>query len=572
MGTIGTQNRARIFPQSIPNDWKQDPKRKAEIMLLEKFKQQLGAEWVVFYDVAWLANVRGSIPEDGQTDFIVIHPDFGLLLIELKGGGISYSSVTRTWSSRDGSGLIHQIKDPFVQVERSKYALKEKFRTVPGLSREPIWIFDAVAFPHVRVGDVNVRMDAPKEIIIDCDDLSNLETKLKSIFNFLSAGKKNKLEEPIINQLISLFAPSIEFHNPLSAQFDEENAEIIKLTANQFRVFDGLRRARRLAIGGCAGSGKTVLAVEKAKRLANEGFKTLLTCYNRNLANYLRSISPLNLEVKTFYQICSDSARAAGIKIPQIGEVSQTELDTEIALALCEAMSSKPELRYDAILVDEAQDFHRDWWDALDSSLSNGKHSLLYAFYDDNQKIYRRLAEIPEEFLSFELYDNIRNAQPIFRCAAHYYATDPDKRIEARGPAGRPVEWLKYKSRADFENVLSNLLFRLTKHEQISSKDIALLTPHSLDNKSILLSLKLQSPLALVKESERKSKDQIGCSTINSFKGLERSVIILTELEEDFNKRSDEEIANLLYVGMSRAKNLLIVLTNKSFPDTLLPR
>lgn len=571
MSRIGLQ--CRIFPQSIPNDWRRDPKRGSELKVYDQLKKQLSADWIVFYDVAWLSKVRGQTPEDGQTDFIIVHPDYGLLLLEVKGGGINYSADQGIWTSIDRAGQTHEIKDPFRQVERSKYALKNKLSTVPALSSMSIGIYDAVSFPDVRIGDAAVRIDAPSQVIVDAQDLTNIEQKLLSVFKYLG-GQKNKLPPDANKHLITLLAPTVEFRNPLSAQFEEENAEIVKLTANQFRVLDGFRRTPRLAVGGCAGSGKTILAVQKAKQLASEGFATLLTCFNRRLADHLSDASKgiEGLQVRTFHQLCSELAREAGLTLPNIGSIPQAELDIEFALILCEAMSKRPDRKFDAIIVDEAQDFHRDWWDALDVCLKDGKNSILYSFYDDNQKIYRRLGELPDTFTVYELYDNIRNAQPIFRCAEHYYSSRPERKIEPRGPAGRPVEWLKYQSRTDLQNVLSSTLRRLIKTEQISTKNIVILTPKSLDDKSKLLDLTMPPEFRLVRYHDRHEMDEIACSTINGFKGLESDVVILTELEEDFQKRPQEEITNLLYVAMSRAKNLLIVLSQNRFDEVLLPR
>jgi superfamily I DNA/RNA helicase len=359
--------------------------------------------------------------------------------------------------------------------------------------------------------------------------------------------------------------------NLLASQFEEENAEIIRLTANQFKILEGFRRTPRIAIGGCAGSGKTLLALQKATQLAAEGFATLLLCYNRKLANHLESLvkgQPL-LEVKTFHQFCVDAAKFSNQTLPAIAKLTQQQLEIEYALILCEAMSSRPEKRYDAIIVDEAQDFHKDWWDALETSLKSGSQSILYAFYDDNQKIYRRMGGLPSTMPSYDLYDNIRNSQPIFRCAETFYACDNDRRIEPRGPAVRPVEWLRYQNRSDLQQCLSNIIKRLTKDERVATTDIVILTPRSLDERSCLLQLKLAGDLKIVKHGAPVQGDEIAASTINSFKGLESNVVIVTELDEDFQNRPLNELTNLLYVATSRAKNLLVVLSHYKFNEEI---
>lgn len=561
----------KMFPERIPNDWRKEARRRAEILLYDKLKESLSSKWKVFYDVAWLSKVRGTIPEDGQTDFILLHPDYGLLLVELKGGAISFSAQTGEWFSTDSGGTQHRIKDAFQQVERSKYALKNKLKTIPELASKQISIYDCVAFPDVRVGELSLRMDAPSEIIIDSDDLIHLEQKLFSILGYLSGGKKTPLTSADIDFITKLLAPTIELRNPLSAQFALEEQEIFKLTAQQFKILELLKRESRLAIAGCAGSGKTLIAVQKARQLAQEDFKTLICCVSEHLCKFIKLLlgNSSQIEVKTFDQLVYDFAENAELNVK--GQKDSAYDDEHAALLLTEAASNLKNSKYDAIIVDEAQDFHRDWWDALDCCLVDGKKSILIAFYDDNQNLYRRDFEIPTNYVQVDLYDNVRNTQPIFRHVEHFYLSRSERRIEPRGPAGRSVQWYKYANTRDLEKNLDTLLRQLIRNEQIKAKDISIITPRDI-KESELPSLKLQEPLSLVPLSNTSKPDEIVFASIHEFKGLEREIIVLTELDEIFASKTKEEIDALLYVAVSRAKHHLIVLSHKSFEEKLLPR
>jgi len=172
-----TARRCQVFPRTLPNDWRKDPKRRAEILLYDALSLGLPQGWTVFYDVAWLAPVKGEMPEDGQTDFIVVHPDKGALLIEVKGGEIRYDGKDQIWFSKDRHGIEHKINDPFKQVERSKYALLNKLKTVPSLSGAFIAMYDSVAFPDVQV-QTTLRLDAPVDVIIDNRSLDTIEQKI----------------------------------------------------------------------------------------------------------------------------------------------------------------------------------------------------------------------------------------------------------------------------------------------------------------------------------------------------------------------------------------------------------
>jgi len=486
--TAGT-SRCKMYPQSIPQEWRQDPRRRAELKLYDKFAEHLPGGWIVFYDVAWLARVRRQAPEDGQTDFIVLHPDHGLLLIELKGGKIAFNADTGVWTSTDSTGTVHEIKDAFEQVQRSKYALINKFGSIAQLSQFHIPIVDGVAFPDVQVSGNQLRMDAPTEVIIDIDDLNFLLKKVLSIFKYWAAEPARPLDKSCIQEIVKLLAPSVELHNPLSCQIDEESAEIIRLTDNQFKVFEGLRRAPRVAVNGCAGSGKTFLAIEKAKKLSNEGFKTLLLSYNRHLADHFVSVigGHPNLTIKTFHGLCNEAGRSAKLEMPEFGTLTVREGNSVYPMLLSEAVTKMPTLKFDAIVVDEAQDLHNDWWDALEFCLTDNKHGIINVFCDDNQKLYKDAGTLPDGFIEFDLCDNIRNAQPIFKVVEHYYSGNTGRKIESRGPAGRSVEWHQYKNKDQLIESIQTILQKLIDREKIQGKDIVVLTPHNLEERSVLL-------------------------------------------------------------------------------------
>jgi hypothetical protein len=253
----------------------------------------MGPGWVVFYDVAWLGKVREfDAPRDGQTDFIVAHPAKGILLIEVKGGGIRFDGPRRQWITRDRNGVDHDIW-PFSQVRNSKYALLNKLRDLPSLRNCWIELAHAVAFPALARPRSAVTPDAPPDIIIGREDMERLCERIEEIlvYSHGTSGNRFKHGPLLVKELIRLLATSIELPNPLALQAAEEEQHIIRLTESQVRMLTLLKRIRRAAIGGCAGSGKTFLAVEKAKRLATEGFRTLLTCYTQPLATFLKSLT-----------------------------------------------------------------------------------------------------------------------------------------------------------------------------------------------------------------------------------------------------------------------------------------
>lgn len=558
------QSRCRIFPQAIPNEYRTDPKRRAELSVYDSLRDGLSSEWTVFYDVPWLSIPEDGMAFDGQADFIVAHKDYGILLIEVKGGGIRYDGPRLQWISRDGNDTDHDI-DPFRQVEASKYALLKKLKSTAELASMWIQIFDCVCFPDVMTSGLGVGFDAPADIIIGREHLGEIEKKIRSIFDYLDKSHRHNQDtnRRVETFLLKTLASTTEFPHPFKVETEESEQEIIRLTKEQFRILDLLNRQRRVAVGGGAGSGKTFLAVEKAKRLSKQGFKTLLVCYNRSLAKELgRSCTKeKNLVVSTFHRLCKNAAEKLERRLPNYGAgMVQEEVDSYYAEALSDAMTAQASGKFDAIVVDEGQDFADDWWIALEDCFADKSNGILYAFYDDNQVIYKGRGSVPSDLLVFDLNENVRNSKPIFNTIRCHYTSAAPGDLVCRGPAGRPVESCVYENEKGLQQSLNKVLQRLLNQEQLRESDLVVLTPKNLDERSAIPKLKLPCGISLVRNEEEVGKMKVLCSTINSFKGLERKVAILTELDDEFVGLPESLRKALLYVGLSRPRTHLIVL------------
>lgn len=102
----------KIYPGALSNHVRNDPRKRAEVKLYDALSQQLRGSWVIFYHLAWLGWITAAgAPRDGETDFIIAHPDFGILLVEVKGGNINYQGLQQQWISRDRGNNEHRI-DP----------------------------------------------------------------------------------------------------------------------------------------------------------------------------------------------------------------------------------------------------------------------------------------------------------------------------------------------------------------------------------------------------------------------------------------------------------------------------
>jgi hypothetical protein len=460
--------------------------------------------------------------------------------------------MRRQWISTDRYGVDHDI-DPFDQVRRSKHALLEKIKSLPGWGNTWITLGHAVCFPQAVVAGADLPPDARPEIIIDGSNIAHLAARVRQVMQFWRSeeGTSEAGGNALVNELTRLIAPSTQLRHPLTVQIADEEREILRLTEEQFKVLGQLNRIRRAAISGCAGSGKTLLAVEKAKRLAHEGFETLLTCRNEPLARHLMlaTAGVDRLTVRPFERMCVELIEAAGMVVP--AQIS----DEVLADALSTAAAAAPDLRFDAIIIDEGQDFPDLWWIALEDCLRTGKESILYAFFDDNQRVYGSHGHIPTDLVPIILAENVRNTRAIHRYLRSYYAGQSG--TTARGPSGREVEVFAYATADDLKRKLSKLLHRLVVGEGIETRDIVVLTPRPLDI-SDLHDATFASGFRLTDRFDVGPRE-VHCTSVRHFKGLERQVVIFAELDERMPEDPMERSATC-YVALSRPRNHLILL------------
>lgn len=550
---------------------------KAELELFRGLGEQLGPDFVVLHSVAWIARPGGAGPREGETDILILHPTHGVLVVEVKGGRVSLDYRDRAWRSTDRHGVEHEIKNPFDQARRGKFSILEKInenRAWKKLAIGRFMVGYAAFFPDVGDADRLRGPDAPGELIGDRRDLSALSAWVDQAFGYWAAGEGSV--RPIgkngIDILVALFARAATTRPLLSARIADEDAKRLTLTERQAAILDFLRRQRRVMIAGGAGTGKTLIAREKATRLAAEGLRTLLVCYNRGLADHLREQSAgiEGLDVATFHQVCHrwiarakerlerDLLSDARNALPGADEFHQ-----QMPLALANAVDALGP-RYDAIVVDEAQDFGDEYWLPLEMMLTKPNESMLYVFLDENQDIYRRSSNIPVPGEPMVLDRNCRNTDAIHSAAYRHYRGAP---VEPPQISGIAVGRLVASDVAAQAKAIGGVVTRLLTDEAVEPHDIAILLcdpSDRLERERALQNLPLPKTAKLGR-IEDFEKERLTVDTVARFKGLERGVIILWA----FDRPSLSADRETFYVGMSRAKSVLYLCGTRTACDRL---
>ncbi|MGY1703528.1 ATP-binding domain-containing protein [Geodermatophilus sp. SYSU D00697] len=333
----------------------------------------------------------------------------------------------------------------------------------------------------------------------------------------------------------------------LVAWLAEREAACELLTRDQARVLDMLAAFSRVEIRGGAGSGKTWLAVEKARRLAAEGKRVALMCYSRGLAEFLkRRVEGLPKRqrpdyVGTFHNL------GIGWGVPP-GSDDDSGYWEEFLPARMVSLAADlpPEQRFDAIVIDEGQDFADSWWDAVLAALRDPDAGSLYVFADEGQRVFARQGRPSVDLVPIPLTENLRNTKQI---AGTFSSLAPEQ-MRIRGLPGVPVRFVQC-SPEDAVDVADGVASALLEEEDWPPEAVALLTTHR------------RHPVQVERQSGGQDAywatywedDDLFYGHVLGFKGLERPAVVLA-----VNGFRDEARAReMLYVGLSRARDLLVV-------------
>jgi hypothetical protein len=266
----------------------------AERLVRERVADALAERARLYPNVRWIAPTRpGGPARNGETDLLVVDPERGILAIEVKGG-----TVARDGFGRWYAGTGHLEEPPFRQVETGAHAIAGKLAENPGWSGAPPRIVHAVACPdadrasigHGRTGDLGP--DAPIELVIDRADLRDAETTraaLERAFDYWAGdgARDRPLSDGQLAVIDEILEPAVILWPLLRGDIEAGEAELLVPTDHQLTLLKTLRNERRASIEGGAGSGKTLLAAEKARQLASQGATTLLVCFNQPLSKAL---------------------------------------------------------------------------------------------------------------------------------------------------------------------------------------------------------------------------------------------------------------------------------------------
>ena len=521
---------ARIYPD--------DPAfaSAAERLFVQSLREQLPDDAVMICNQRFTD--RGA---DREADVIVAWPGHGVAVLEVKGGSVSLRDG-QWWQTGGRSKAIHPVE----QALKCKYALRDFLHSAPRWSRGNPRLAHLVALPTTTLPDGFVAPDAPRWAVIDKAELAVSAGRIASALR----RAENQPEPPTVEDvelLVDCLVGTLIPQADLVARLGEREAAVELLTREQARLLDFLETHDRVEIRGGAGSGKTWLAVEKARRLTAAGQRVALLCYSRGLAEFLRrrvAAEPNPRRRPAYVGEFHELGIAWGAERGDDDNSPYWEQDLPQQMVERAAQLPDAEL-FDAVVIDEAQDFDQAWWPAVLAALRDPENGCLYVFSDEGQRVFMRQGQSPVPLESYDLKENLRNTKQI----GGTFSSLTTGQMKLLGGEGVPVRFVPCAT-GDAQDVADDVAVGLLDAGW-PPDSVALLTTYR------------RHPVQVERQAAGQDAywesfwdgEDLFYGHVLGFKGLERPAVVLA-----VNGFRDEARAReMLYVGLSRARDLLVV-------------
>lgn len=528
---------AKFYP-SIINSFHSS---EGECLVYEALSK-LNNEYVVFHSYRWLGEINQRRSE-GEADFVVLHPQKGILSIEVKAGSIAFNNGN--WIQINRHTKESKIIDPVGQAAESQYRIQNYLRRhfngqIPVVGR-------AVWFPSVSIHDkITLPLEVNRDSIFDVGSLDNPAKNLDKAFSYWKLNLGVRGTELCIHDfknVIKLLMPSFKIVESVASTAFESKRSYIQMTRQQASILNFLQEQPTAVIHGPAGTGKTMLAIEKANMLASKGEKVLYLCFNEFLVSYLKehykdtgiifhNIRSLAEELMPHVE-CSISEI-----IPRFTEYFQNEYDDCL-------------WSYNNVVIDEGQDIPESILEHI-SILTDMLNGHYYVFYDKNQYIMMHKSTRWLDTYGdcrLVLYKNCRNTAEIARTIGTT-VENIKKDVYINDLSGIIPKGSFYKTPKELIAVVSDFVTRMLQ-DKLKVEDVVILTIDSVKNSMLQNNMHIGS----IPISTTPKKGHILFTSVRKFKGLEAKAILLIDIYVD--KLDDELHKRLIYVGCSRANTYL---------------
>ena len=522
---------AIMYPQNISEYMPTDSER----IVYNALKSQLTDTYEVFYSVHW-SQYKNGVRQMSESDFIVTSPDYGYICLEVKGGNQIRIEGNNNWYVNDAEHGERKLKkSPYVQAEDSMFYFKKLFSQTYNIDYSGIY-GAGVAFPFYSLPNSEIVSNRDRSCTIELKDMNSLETSIKRIFKTAAGSSfgrrmysktQHKLLLELIRKRIAISAAAGAL-----VKYKDQQLQLINRVQDNYVYL--LQNMKSFYLKGGAGTGKTWIAMKMAASVAQTpGTRVLFVCVSKNLASM----------VKTFMQGRNVFVKDMKTLISELNCSSDME---DITIPV--------EMKYDAIFIDEAQDFTMDEGQIIKKCLASPKTSKLCAFFDDSQNLITQGFIYPfgNDLPVFCLRENIRNTANIYTWAAQKTNLGVEVIVN---PVEGPTPTTEYfDDKLGLTYRLEQLFKEYLEDEQLPSSSITIIV----DDIEHFMGL---YPCGIAKWSFGQminpTESMLRIATVEDYKGLESDMVIFIH---DENSSVNER-----YTAYTRAKYYLIELIRRNF-------
>jgi hypothetical protein len=564
---------ARLIPASLGSDTPM-----SEQAVFAAFGR-LPDSWTVLWDVP--VGLFGRPRADlRQIDCLLLHEHLGLLVVEVKGGGIKVEQGA--WSTRPmgAQDWVPLHRSPFKQAADQRYNLQRYLARE--LRIDPKSFAHAVAFPGCDI-TADLGPDAPRELAIDATDLREPAAALHRVRKHW--GDCPAMTKELVEAVVDRLRPSFEM-TILSASVAAATAEGLEretrrqgqMVESQIEAYRMLLSTDRVVALGGAGTGKTVIAAQLARQLASTGSRTLLLCHRGGVQAFMSTLLGIRSTHRSYDGHSSETlhvaawVKVAGAVAEAVGRPSVSPADPALSEYFLEFRDSLP-APYDALVLDEGQEFTRNQIDALTWLLSDPDNSPIYIFADPFQhsglfstptrdrleKRVRYKWKSPITAETVLLTTNCRNSNQIAEVASRFYPhTAPVPVVDGPEPQFHQVSEARVLPEA------FRVVARLIREERLRPNQLlVVLIGFSVKEAEHAARRAQLSTVALdqIFRFPLTPKDlRVACGRPDDAQGLEADAIVVAY-------RPDLETPGTLremYIATSRARSVLQVVSSLS--------